>query len=196
MSFSRMTFQIALIAFVSAIEAINVQAQTIVSNEQLVTSTFVISTSSVTAQCLKAGCSAQSQMLSAIPVTCPAAIGATCTFHIALDSRIDVALPCGGLVCSGTSGAFNSYQFLVDGTVPSPGLTDPQGYYVFSKNVNSFTRFPSRQPYPATIVATVTNATSQDHTIDVNIKCSDVLKENGCGLIVNSTQMRVDVFEP
>jgi len=196
MSFSRMTLGIGLVAFVSAIATLNIQAQTIISNEQLVTSTFVISTSSVTAQCLKAGCSAQSQILSAIPVTCPAAIGATCTFHIALDSRIDVALPCGGSFCSGTSGAVNSYQFLVDGVAPVPGPTDTRGYYVFSKNVNSFSRFPARQPYPATIVATVTNTTSQDHTIDVNFQCADVLKESGCGLIVNSTQMRVDVFEP
>ena len=199
MSFSRMTLGIGLLAIlVCTIAPVTVKAQTIISNEQLVTSTFVINTSSVIVKCLKPECIAQSQLLSTIPVTCPAAIGGTCTFHIALDSRIDVALPCGGLDCFGTSQAINSYQFLIDGVPPLPGPTDQQGYYVFSKNTYSFTAFPSRQPYPAAIVAIVTNSDSQNHTIDVNLRCTNVqtLTGTGCGLVSDSTQMRVDVFEP
>jgi len=199
MSFRRKTLGIGLlVTLVCTIATVNVQAQTIISNEQLVTSTFVIDTSSVTVKCLKPECSAQSQLLRAIPMTCPAAIGGTCTFHIALDSRIDVALPCGGLDCLGASQGLNSYQFLVDGAPPVPGPTDEQGYYLFSKNAFSDTNRPSRQPYTAMIVATVTNSDSQNHTIDVNLQCTNAqnLTGSGCGLIAHSAQMRVDVFEP
>jgi hypothetical protein len=193
---SRWPLTFGVVGALTFIATVGVQAQTIISNEKLVTTTFVVDTSSATAKCVKAGCAAQAPILTAIPVNCPAAIGGTCTFHIALDSRIDVALPCLGSDCTGSSGARNSYQFLVDGKPPVPGPTDAQGYYVFAKVVWSVTAFPSRYPFPATIVASVTNISSQDHTIDVNLQCVDVFKFSGCGLIAASTTMRVDVFEP
>jgi hypothetical protein len=176
--------------------AITMRAQTIISNETLVTSTFVVNKTPVKISCLVAGCSVKAPVLSSIPVTCPAAIGATCTFHIALNTTVTIALPCGGEDCLGTSGPSNTYQFLVDGSAPLPGPTDAQGHYIFSANIETDTLFPSVAQYPAAVIATVTNSNSQDHVIDLSVGCVDKEKNFGCGLTVNRSSMRVDVFEP
>jgi hypothetical protein len=175
--------------------AITTNAQNIISNETLVTSTLVVNKTPVKISCLKAGCSVKAPVLTSIPVTCPAAIGATCTFHIALNATVTVALlQCSG--CSGTSIPTNTYQFLVDGSAPSPGPTDAQGNYIFSANIVTDSLFPSVAQYPAIVVATVTNSNSQDHVIDPNVGCLDEGNDFGCGLTVNRSSMRVDVFEP
>jgi hypothetical protein len=172
---------------------ITMQAQTIISNETLVNSNFVVNKTPVKISCLKAGCSVKAPVLTAIHVTCPAAIGATCIFHIALNATVTVALQ---LCCSGTSIPTNIYQFLVDGSAPSPGPTDAQGNYIFSANIATDSLAPSVAQYPADVVATVTNSDSQDHVIDLNVGCVDEGKDAGCGLTVNRSTMRVDVFEP
>jgi hypothetical protein len=59
-------------------------AQTIISNEALVSTTFVVNKTSETAKCGKPGCQAITSMFAAIPVLCPAPMGKTCTFHIFL----------------------------------------------------------------------------------------------------------------
>jgi hypothetical protein len=174
--------------------AITTKAQTIISNETLVTTTFVVNKTEAVAKCGKAGCRATAPMLASIPVTCPAATGATCTFHISLDAKVDVQFPCSS-ECSGP-GSETSFQFLIDGAAPMPGPTDNAGYYIFSKFETSDTGFPSRQSYPASVVATVTNSSSQNHVINVNLKCFDAYHAFGCGIVARWSTMRVDVFEP
>ncbi|HXM21665.1 MAG TPA: hypothetical protein VN948_10420 [Terriglobales bacterium] len=176
--------------------AITMNAQIVISNETPVTTTFVVNKTDAIAKCSKAGCSAKSPMLTSIPVTCPAAIGATCTFHISLNTKVTVHLPCGGLDCLGSSGSVNSYQFLIDGAAPLPGPTGDHGDYIFGKYVASDTLFPSRQSYPASVVATVTNSSSRNHVVDVNLQCVDAQKYYGCGVVAHWSSMRVDVFEP
>lgn len=175
---------------------ITLKAQTIISNETLVTTTFVINKTDATAKCSKAGCSTKSPMLTSIPVTCPAALGSTCTLHIALDAKVTVHLRCGGFDCLGPSGSVNSYQFLVDGAAPAPGPTDDHGDYIFGRYVASDTDVPSRQSYPASVVATVTNSSTQNHLVDVNLLCTDEQKDYGCAVTAHWSSMRIDVFEP
>jgi hypothetical protein len=160
-------------------------AQTVISNETLATTTLVVNKQGVTTKCSKPGCFAERAMFAAIPVTCPAATGQTCTFHISLDAKMS-------LVSTATS----FYQFLIDGAAPTVGPTDAHGVYVFQENTVTFQGLPLRQSYPASVVTSVTNSSSNSHAIMLDLGCADTTKTGGCETTANWSTMRVDVFEP
>jgi hypothetical protein len=182
------------IALTVVFTAVTAGAQTVISNETLVTTTLVVSKTDTVAKCTNSGCRVSVPMLSSIPITCPAAIGQTCTLHIALDAKVAIFLHCTS-GCGAISLSRDSYQFLVDGAVPTPGPLSPTGDYIFAQYVATTANAPVQQPFPASIVATVTNATSQNHTITVNLTCLDLSYE-GCEAETHYSTMRVDVFEP
>jgi hypothetical protein len=124
-------------------------------------------------------------MFAVIPVTCPAATGQTCTFHISLDAKVSMIL-----------GARGFYRFLVDGIPPTIGPTDKDGDYLFMENIPIGQGFPLRQSYPASVVATVTNTSSNSHTIMVSVGCAGGNASDGCNTTSHRSTMRVDVFEP
>jgi hypothetical protein len=161
-----------------------VQAQTVLSNETLSTTTLVVNPHGSSASCTGSSCRAKKQMFAPITITCPAVIGQTCTFHIALDATAAVSFLDEGF-----------YQFLVDGTAPAPGPTIGQGFYLFVKFQQTNSIGPNEVSYPASVVATVTNTTSQNHTIAVGIACTDV-DGDGCTANADHSTMRVDVFQP
>jgi len=181
-------------AAVTILSALTINAQTIISNETLATTTFVVNTKNTVARCNKAGCAASAPILTAIPVTCPAAIGATCTFHISFDAKVAIELLCSN--CGGGSDVLDAYQFLIDGQAPAPGPTDAAGHYSFDFDTYTAAGLPTKMSIPASVVGVVTNSTSQSHTIDVKVGCADVLKIRGCGVEALNSTMRVDVFEP
>lgn len=182
----------ALIAM-SALTAAPANAQTIISNETLVTTTLVTDQTTVTAKCTTSNCRGSAPLLTSVPVTCPAAIGQTCTFHIALDAKVAIYEDCPG--CSQAfADSSDSYQFLVDGAVPTPGPVNSVGEYIFAQYTPTYQGYPVQQPYPASVVATVTNSTSQNHTITVNLHCLGLY--GSCKVEAHWKTMRVDVFEP
>jgi hypothetical protein len=134
-------------------------------------------------------------MFAPITTTCPVATGQTCTIHISLDTKTTIVLGCGGCGGSGVTGFF---QFLVDDAPPTIGPTDKAGDYLFEAYVytNSLPQFSSRQSYPASVLATVTNSSSNNHTIVVDVGCSDTNKTGGCQATSHWSTMRVDVFQP
>jgi hypothetical protein len=175
-------------------------SQTVISNETLVSTTFVVNKQSVTANCGRTGCRVTKSMFAPVSVTCPGATGQTCTFHISIDTKTAISFRCGGQQCFG-GGPTAFYQFLVDGIAPTIGPTDANGDYIIGKNVFTTSvdkgwAFQSRQNYPASVLATVTNSNSNNHTIAVSVGCADTLPAFGCEATALSTTMRVDVFEP
>jgi hypothetical protein len=115
-------------------------------------------------------------------------------------AEIEVQSNDGGFGCGFPAG-FNGYQFLVDGALPTVGPIDPGGNYLFAVNVDTCSEFygPSyfaRQSYPASVIATVTNTSSNNHLVDVNLVCGDSRQQGGCEAIAHNSTMRVDVFEP
>jgi hypothetical protein len=176
-------------------------AQTVISNETLVTTTFVVNKQSATAKCGNKGCRAKRVMFTPISVTCPASTGQTCTFHISLDAKTSISFKCGQNGCFG-QGPIGFYQFLVDGIAPSIGPTEGDGDYLFENNVfthsnDSGNAFENRQSFPASVLATVTNTSSNSHMIAVSVGYSD--RNNnllGCSATSYWSTMRVDVFEP
>jgi hypothetical protein len=172
-------------------------AQTVISNETLVTTTFVVNKKDATAKCANTGCRAKTQMFPPIPVTCPAATGQTCTFHISLDAKISVAIP-PACNCFG-GGPPGFFQFLVDGVAPTIGPTSEDGNYLFEKSVYTSSPnlgLPSLLSYPASVLTTVTNSGSNSHNVAVNFGCSDTDGGGGCVATAHWSTMRVDVFEP
>jgi hypothetical protein len=177
-------------------------AQTVISNETLVSTTFVVNKTSATAKCGKTGCRAKTPMFNPVQVTCPAANGQTCTLHISLDARTSISFRCGADGCSG-SGPAGFYQFLVDAVAPSIGPTGANGNYLFADNVFTYADdqgngLVNRQSYPASVLATVTNSGSNSHTIAISLGCSATGPpfNAGCEAVAHWSTMRVDVFEP
>jgi hypothetical protein len=170
-------------------------AQTVISNETLVSTTFVVDKTGATAKCGKALCRATTSMF-AIPITCPAAMGQTCIFHISLDAKASVFAVCSN--CSPADSGTGFYRFRVDDAAPTIGPTDTSGDYLFQKHVVTYNppSGPSRENQPASAVAGVTNSTSNSHTIAVSLGCGDSANQGGCKATAYWSTMRVDVFEP
>ncbi len=89
----------------------------------------------------------------------------------------------------------DSFQFLVDDTAPTIGPTGADGFYLFAKNFVGFNGFDTRQSFPASVLTTVTNSSSNDHTVALNLVCSDI-NGSGCEVTAHWSTIRVDVFEP
>jgi hypothetical protein len=192
--FSRMA-GLALAAVV-IFTTIIMTAQTVISNETLVTTTFVVNKTDAAAKCGQPSCTAKTPILKSIPVTCPAAIGQTCTVHIAFDAKVSLGSIC--TMCEGPAGV-TAYQFFVDGVPPTIGPTDVHGNYLFADNVFTDGKVQegrsNRQSYPASVISAVTNTSSQSHSIDVNLVCRGN-GFGGCAVVAHGSTMRVDVFEP
>jgi hypothetical protein len=187
---------VALVLPLCLLPAGEAKAQTVISDEKLVTTIFVVNKTPTTVECEKAGCTTKVPMLKAIRVTCPAAMGKTCTFHILLETKVAVHLLGCDSECNGPGGKV-FYQFLIDGVVPVPGPTDPAGTYVFADNVQTQTSgYESRQSFPASIVGVVKNSSSNHHEITVNLGCHDESNYAGCEAVAHWSTMRVDVFQP
>lgn len=185
------TVQILSIFAAIAIGAIQTYGQTVLSNETLVTTTLVVNKTPITAKCYGNGCSAEKKYLTSIPVTCPAGSGKTCTFHIALDVKVDIGTPENG----SAEGTLGFYRFLLDGAAPTVGPTGPHGGYLFEKNIYTNSENSSaalRLNYPASVV---TSTASGNHTIDVYVGCTDT-GNGGCALTGRWGTMRIDIFEP
>jgi hypothetical protein len=170
-------------------------AQTIIGNETLVSTTFVVNQQIATARCRKSGCGAKTSMFAPITVTCPAAIGQTCTFHISLDTKTSIVAGCGDCAGGGPTGF---YQFLVDNAPPTIGPTGKDGSYVFEEDAytGGEPKFASRQSDPASVLGAVTNSSSNSHTIVVGVGCLDNVNSGGCAAIAHWSTMRIDIFEP
>jgi hypothetical protein len=88
-------FAVITLVALSLVEIPAATAQAVISNETLVTTTFVVNKRAATAQCGATGRHATKSMFASIPVTCPTAAGKTCTFHISLDTKTSIEFPCG-----------------------------------------------------------------------------------------------------
>jgi hypothetical protein len=95
---------------VSLVATPAVTPQTINSNETVVSTTLIVNTKDAKAICRTTGCRAKTAMFAPINVTCAAAAGKTCTFHIFLDAKASFGDFCN--LCQG--GGADYFQFLVD----------------------------------------------------------------------------------
>jgi hypothetical protein len=193
MKFPHIFENVAALAWVvvSLVATPAVTTQTIISNETLVSTTLIVNTKDAKAICRTTGCRAKTAMFAPINVTCPAATGKTCTFHIFLDAKASFGDSCN--LCQG--GGADYFQFLVDDAPPTIGPTDARGFYRFAQNIVGFAGNELRESFPASVVATVTNSTSNNHTVALNVACKSTTA-GGCQTTAHASTLRVDVFEP
>ena len=151
-------------------------AQTVISNEKLVSTTLVVTKEPRHAGCDKPDCKARVAMFDPISITCPGTSGQTCTIHILVDAKVAVT-------------NFPSfYQFLIDDAAPTIGPTGKNGGYTFRSGSSDY----GRVSVPASVVGTVTNSNSDTHTIAINIGCAIEL----CHVDSNASTVRIDIFQP
>jgi hypothetical protein len=182
------TSLLSVSVFLSAIAA---DAQTIIQNERLVNTTLVVVTNKVIAVCGAEQCQAARPLLDAIPVTCPGGPGQVCTLHVVLDAKVSMPRN------NGNAGSKGFFQFLIDGATPDLGPTGKNGVYPIEQYVISDGgNFASRQTFAASILATVTNSSSDQHTVSVKIGCEDTSSTFfGCEIDSHPGTMRIDAFE-
>ncbi|MBA3916406.1 MAG: hypothetical protein H0X25_21690 [Acidobacteriales bacterium] len=171
--------------------AVSAGAQTIISNEALQTTTFIVSKTPVTETCSEIGCFVRADVVGPVTIHCPVDIGKTCTFHINLSAQTNVS-----------TGDLGYYQFLVDGIAPSPSQTDSFGYYPFLNHVSSIGAPPpyyTAQNVSIGLIASVTNTDSQDHTLLLGFACRDTphsYQPGICRISSNLVEVRLDTFLP
>ena len=183
---------IALAVFATAVLA---GAQTVISNETLVSSTFVVLTNGNSAVCNQFGCKVTTGMIGPTSITCPGSTGQTCTLQVSLSATLSASLPCTTTCLGSGSSAF--YQFLVDNAPPSIGPSDQNGDYLVQKGVvtgNSEQR--AIQTSTASVLGSVTNSASDTHQVMVNVGCLATINQQGCKVTPRQITMRVDVFQP
>jgi hypothetical protein len=139
------TMAVFALAALSLLATQDAAAQTVISNETLVSTTFVVNKTHAVAKCRQAGCSAKAPMFAPVTVTCPAATGQTCTFHISLDAEVALMETCDRCPGSGTL----CFQFLIDDAAPTIGPTNPNGLYLFTKNIVNTGGIDGRQAFSA-----------------------------------------------
>jgi hypothetical protein len=139
--------------------------------------------SAVQAECSTDECQATAPVFTPT-ISCPAAIGKTCTFYIQVSAQV-----------SETPGDFGEYRFLVDGAVPVQFQTDFDGYFNWEQqNPNAGLGVWEARSYA--VVAKVTNnVADQAHKIEVDIACLDVTGD-GCQGAFGFGNLRVDVLAP
>jgi hypothetical protein len=136
MKFPRIFENIAVLApvILSLLATPAATAQTVLSNETLVSTTLVVNTQT---RFGKPGCRTKTPMFAAIQVACPAPIGQTCTFHISLDAKVSLS-----------NGWTTFYQFLVDGAAPRSGPPTATVSTFFKRMSSELRACPSAKAIP------------------------------------------------
>jgi hypothetical protein len=161
-------------------------APVVLPNRTLVNTWFETNNAAVNANCPVAGCvSANVLLFPVLPIVCPVAVGATCTFYIHLETSDSLTINDQG-----------RFQFLVGGVPPNPGPTFGGGIFIWDNlDPNSGVAFPFSHSYAVT--ATVRNvAVNQVWPVAVSLSCADVAPPAGCATTTFLSNLEVGVYLP
>jgi hypothetical protein len=141
----------------------------------------------INANCIPAGCvSPNVPLFPVLPIVCPGAVGATCTFYIHLETNDTLTIDDKG-----------RFQFLVGGVPPNPGPTAGLGFFVWDNHdPNSAIAVPFSHSYA--VVAVVTNnAPNQAWPVAVSLSCVDNAgSPPGCTAVTQLSNLEVGVYLP
>ena len=119
---------------------------------------------------------------SVVHIICPQPAGATCTYHIHLETQASVS--------ANDSGVF---QFLVDGVAPTPGPTDFRGFFAWDTADPNSTVMQARS---YAVVAQVTNSqANQPHSVEIEFGCVDETGD-GCSSTMGLASMSIALYKP
>jgi hypothetical protein len=139
------------------------------------------------ASCAAAGCLSPSSAIYSYNITCPAAIGRTCTYDIQIAGQVETG---GNSIVAGENGL---YQFLVDGAIPTGGGTDFSGYYhwqLFGPEFSTATAYSVHSQVKNSVL-------NQAHNITVYLACQDVIGDGaGCFASAGFQTLVIRVWTP
>jgi hypothetical protein len=162
--------------------AVSPPANATLTGRKLISSTFETNSTGVSTNCGTSACQALVPLLPRLSLTCPGAVGVTCTFFIQIESANQISSVDQGL-----------YQINVDGTAANPGPLAAGGLYKF---VESDPNSDDTHTNSAGIVATVKNSSAnQVHHAQVSLGCQDDTGD-GCFAFAALSSLRADVFQP
>jgi hypothetical protein len=123
-------------------------------------------------------------------IKCPGAIGTKCVFQITISSQNQV----GSNDLPANPSEEGLYQFLVDGTPPSPGPTLVGGFYLWTL----LQAASSISAVSTAVTGSVTNsAANQVHSISVGISCNEVNGDNtGCFESTQFANLQIARYQP
>jgi hypothetical protein len=184
-----------LAAFTFASSALNAQAEepaaahapgapANIRNLTLVSTAFRTNAGSVTVSCTPSLCENLGVVVtpSVVHIICPQPGGATCTYHIHLETQAAVS--------ANDSGVF---QFLVDGVAPTPGPTDFRGFFAWDTADPNSTVMQARS---YAVVAQVTNSqANQPHSVEVEFGCVDETGD-GCSSTMGLASISIALYKP
>jgi hypothetical protein len=119
-----------------------------------------------------------------VPIVCPVAVGATCTFYIHLETNDALTINDQG-----------RFLFLVGGVPPNPGPT-AGGFFIWDNfDPNSAIAFPFSHSYAVT--ASVKNvAVNQAWPVAVSLSCADNAAPAGCATATFLSNLEIRVYLP
>jgi hypothetical protein len=184
-------FHLLAVAGVAAILSLTTVAPKanaqVLPNRTLVNTWFAANNVPVNANCAPAGCvSPNVPLFPVLPIVCPGAVGATCTFYIHLETNDTLTISDKG-----------RFQFLVGGVAPNPGPTAGVGYFVWDNHdPNSAIAVPFSHSYAVTAVVT-NNAPNQAWPVTVSVSCVDNGgTPAGCTAVTQLSNLEVGVYMP
>ena len=159
----------------------------VLPNRTLVNTWFAANNVPVTANCVPAACvSPNVPLFPVLPIVCPGAVGATCTFYIHLETNDTLTIDDKG-----------RFQFLVGGVAPIPGPTTGAGFFVWDNHdPNSATAVPFSHSYAVAAFVT-NNAPNQAWPVAVSVSCVDnPPSPPGCTAVTQLSNLEVGVYVP
>jgi hypothetical protein len=160
------------------------------SNHTLTGTFFDVNAAGATAACGSAFCSATPVNLFLEHIKCPGATGTKCVFQITITSQNQT----GSNDLPANPSEEGLYQFLVDGTPPSPGPTLVGGFYLWTL----LQAASSISAVSTAVTGSVTNsAANQVHSISVAISCNEVSGDStGCFESTQFANLQIARYHP
>jgi hypothetical protein len=144
--------------------------------------TYYDATSGANASCNTTGCVATANVATE-SIPCPGATGVKCTYEVNVAAQSNMVSPGEGL-----------YQFLIDGTIPSGGGTDVNGFWIWGiAGPSGPGSMSGSAAYSVNSQVTNTNS-NQLHSIVVNLGCA--MGNPGCTVNSSQTSLTVRVLKP
>lgn len=140
----------------------------------------------ITANCATLNCTAPPRPIFVPPVlnvTCSKPLGQYCDLYIHLETQ-DTNL---------TRNDAGLFRFWVDGAPANPGPVDANGFFTWDNN-DPDSRLAAAFAHSYAVVAHVYNQDSQNHTVEVDVSCSDTSANSACTAATGFSTLEINIY--
>jgi hypothetical protein len=159
------------------------QEQSLASTKHALSFTnYTASTLVVTSSCSGAFCRSTPSNIYTVTIGCPGPAGTKCTFEVRIAAATAVS----------SAGENGLYQFLIDGSAPTGGGTDGNGFYAWEV-------FGAGGEYTSAYSVTSqvrNNVPNEAHFVNVNLACDENMGRSGCTADITFSSLTIRVLKP